>query len=84
MAVLVCGLMSSAVHAEDVFVTEHGKKYHKADSRFLKGKETIKMTREEAEAEGYLPARDFLESETDAGQDSTPKKVKKSAKKSAE
>lgn len=47
--------------AEDVYITKHGKKYHTADSRFIKGKEVEKLTREEAEARGYEPGQEFLE-----------------------
>jgi hypothetical protein len=55
--------LSNAI-AEDVFVTKKGKKYHKADSRFIKGKEVTKMSREDAEAKGYKPSSDFLNEET--------------------
>lgn len=50
--------------AEDVFVTQYGKKYHKAESHYLQGKEgVIKLTREEAEEQGYEPSKEFMESE---------------------
>ena len=54
-------LSTSFAHAEDVFVTKKGKRYHKADSRFIKGKEVTKLTREEAEAKGYKPSSEFEE-----------------------
>lgn len=56
---------ATAGFAEDVYITKHGKKYHKADSRFLKGKEVEKITREEAEARGYEPSQEFSEQQTD-------------------
>ncbi|MCA9394393.1 MAG: hypothetical protein KC900_09340 [Candidatus Omnitrophica bacterium] len=46
--------------ALDVYVTKNGKKYHKKDSRFIKGKEVEKLTREEAEARGYIPSREMI------------------------
>ena len=65
MLVLAVSLMmwTSAAMAEDVYVTKYGKKYHKKDSRFIKDKETIKLDREEAEAQGYEPSSDFLDDE---------------------
>ena len=73
LALMLCSFVTSVVHAEDVFVTKYGKKYHKADSRFLKGKEVIKMTREEAEAKGYVPDRDILKDADSASQAKTQK-----------
>jgi hypothetical protein len=46
--------------AEDVFVTKSGKVYHHAASPFIKNRETVKMTKEEAEAKGYKPSRSYL------------------------
>ena len=60
---VACIMLASNALAEDVFVTKYGKKYHKEDSRFIKGKEVIKLDREEAEAQGYEPSSDFLEKE---------------------
>lgn len=53
-------VLTQAVFAEDVYVTKNGKKYHKKESRFIKGKEVEKLTVEEAEARGYEPSSDFL------------------------
>ena len=64
--VVTCMMFAASVMAEDVFVTKYGKKYHKKDSRFIKGKETVKMDREEAEAEGYKPSSDFLNEDESA------------------
>lgn len=64
LAGLMAAMMFSAVSfAEDVFVTKYGKKYHKEDSRFIKGKEVKKMSREEAESKGYKPSSDFDDEE---------------------
>lgn len=46
--------------AEDVYVTKNGKVYHHAASPFIKNRETVKMTKEEAEAKGYKPSRSYL------------------------
>ena len=78
LALILCSFVASVVHAEDVFVTKYGKKYHKADSRFLKGKEVIKMTREEAESKGYVPDREILKDADSANQAEKPKKTQKS------
>ncbi len=46
--------------AEDVFVTKSGKVYHHAESPFIQNRETVKMTKEEAEAKGYKPSKSYL------------------------
>jgi hypothetical protein len=46
--------------AEDVFVTKSGKVYHHAASPFIKNRETVKMTKEEAEAKGFKPSKSYL------------------------
>ena len=46
--------------AEFVFVTPNGKKYHPENSRFLKGKQVEKISKEEAEARGLEPSREYL------------------------
>lgn len=53
-------LFVQPVLALDVYVTKNGKKYHKKDSRFIKGKEVEKLTREEAEARGYEPSSEMI------------------------
>ncbi|MBF0569827.1 MAG: hypothetical protein HQL18_03530 [Candidatus Omnitrophica bacterium] len=63
--VLVLGLVmalgaATLSFAEDVFVTKNGKVYHHAESPFIKNRETVKMTKEEAEAKGYKPSRSYL------------------------
>ena len=64
---VMCMALAGSAFAEDVYVTKSGKKYHKKDSRFIKGKETIKLDREEAEAQGYEPSSDFLKTDESAG-----------------
>lgn len=61
MCLMMVACLAQGVMAEDVFVTKYGKKYHKAESRFIKGKEVIKLDREEAEAKGYKPSSEFLD-----------------------
>ena len=51
--------------AEDVFVTKNGKVYHHAESPFIKNRETVKMTKEEAEAKGFKPSRSYLKAQAD-------------------
>ena len=53
-------LLAQPALALDVYVTKNGKKYHKKDSRFIKGKDVEKLTREEAEARGYKPSREMI------------------------
>lgn len=38
-----------------VFATKRGKKYHRADCRFIRNRETTSMNTEEAEAKGLAP-----------------------------
>ncbi len=38
-----------------VFATKRGKKYHEADCRFIRNRETTSMNIEEAEAKGLAP-----------------------------
>ncbi len=59
LSIFVSLMLSHAAFAEDVYVTKHGKKYHKKESRFIKGKEVEKLTIEEAIERGYKPSSDF-------------------------
>ena len=61
MAVGAVGL----TFAEDVFVTKNGKVYHHAGSPFIKNRETVKMTKEEAEAKGYKPSKSYLKAKAE-------------------
>ncbi len=61
MGLALAMLMTTVSMAQDVYVTKKGKRYHKADSRFIKGKEVEKMTREEAEKRGLKPSSEILQ-----------------------
>lgn len=74
LGLVMSGLIAGTVLAEDVYVTKYGKKYHKAESRFIKGKDVQKLSREEAEEKGYKPSSDFLEEITDAAGSQLEKK----------
>jgi hypothetical protein len=64
--------LATATFAEDVFVTKKGKRYHKANSRFIKGKDVEKISREEAEKRGLKPSSEILQD--DAQQNDSTKK----------
>ena len=66
LSLLMAVMVTSAAFAEFVYVTKYGKKYHKADSRFIKDKATEELTREEAEARGYKPSSEFAEAENNS------------------
>ncbi|MFA5088124.1 MAG: hypothetical protein WC552_03715 [Candidatus Omnitrophota bacterium] len=56
LGLAVCFLMTTALaFAEDVYVTKRGKKYHKEDCRFIKGKEVQKIDKQEALQKGLVP-----------------------------
>lgn len=44
---------TSLIKAETVYVTKSGKKFHKESCRYLKNRETIALTRSDAEKNGY-------------------------------
>jgi hypothetical protein len=58
-AVMALGAVAMCF-AEDVFITKSGKVYHHAESPFIQNRETVKMTKEEAEAKGYKPSKSYL------------------------
>ncbi|NTV30045.1 MAG: hypothetical protein HGA80_08210 [Candidatus Omnitrophica bacterium] len=60
MAVVMAAGAAAMSFAEDVFVTRNGKVYHHAESPFIMNRETVKMTKEEAEAKGYKPSKSYL------------------------
>ena len=66
LSLLMAVMVTHVAFAEFVYVTKYGKKYHKADSRFIKDKAAEKLTREDAEARGYKPSSEFSEAETDS------------------
>jgi len=58
MAMCVLFLASNTVaFAEDVYVTANGTKYHKADCRFIKDRETQKLDKQAAVEQGYVPCQ---------------------------
>ena len=64
LAILLGAMLSMAVSpawAEFVYVTKNGKKYHNAESRFIQGRETEKITLEEAIARGLEPSKAYLQ-----------------------
>ena len=60
LAMVMSAFLTVSAFAEYVYVTKSGKKYHKEGSRFIKNKETEKLTIEEAEEKGYEPSSEFL------------------------
>lgn len=69
--------------AEDVFVTANGQKYHKEDCRFIKGKKTEKLDKEQAIQQGYVPCQKCFtnDSAVKADESSSPKVTKSKKKK---
>ena len=58
MAVCVFFLASNTIaFAEDIYVTANGTKYHKADCRFIKDRETQKLDKQAAIEQGYIPCQ---------------------------
>ncbi len=50
--------MATQVFAEEVYMTKHGKKYHKATCRLVKGKKNIRvLEKKESIEKGYTPCR---------------------------
>jgi hypothetical protein len=61
--------------AEDVYVTKSGKVYHHAASPFIKNRETVKMTKEEAEAKGFKPSKSYLKAKAAENTNTAEKNV---------
>ena len=58
MATVLCVMFLStatAAFAEDVFTTKRGKKYHAADCRFVKNRDTQEISKKEAIEKGLKP-----------------------------
>ncbi len=72
---LVSALLTTAAFAEDVCVTKYGKRYHKAGSKFIKGKEFEVITREEAEKRGYKPSSEFVRDDAASNSKQTDKNI---------
>ena len=76
---------STLAFAGEVYVTQSGTKYHKADCSLIKNRDVTAMDEEEAEASDYEPCRRcFKEKYSEAESDSKDeaKMAKKSSKKS--
>ena len=60
--ILMSVIVAASALAADayVYVTKNGKKYHNAESRFIKNKETEKITLEEAKSRGLEPSSAYL------------------------
>lgn len=41
--------------AENVYITDNGTKYHKVDCRFVRNKDALKLSKDEAIGQGYTP-----------------------------
>jgi len=73
--------MSTMALAGEVFVTEHGKKYHKADCSLIKNKDVTAMDEKEAIEQGYEPCRRCLKDKYTKAK--SEKQAVKTAKKSS-
>ena len=61
LAIMLSTFSVGSAFAEYVYVTKNGKKYHHAESRFVKDKENVeKITKEEAEERGLEPSKSYL------------------------
>ncbi len=71
--------------AEDVFVTANGQKYHKEDCRFIKGKKSESIDKEQALKEGYVACQKcFKDNSAAKADDTSSPKVTKSKKKKSQ
>jgi len=81
-------MMSTYAFAESVYVTQRGKKYHKADCRLIKNRDTKELDQKEAIEQGYKPCqvcfKDKVLKEKTTKESEASKKVKLSKKKSSE
>jgi hypothetical protein len=67
LGVFMASAMVSNSFAEFVYVTKSGKKYHNAESKFIKDKEGVeKITLEEAQTRGLQPSREYLKNQAEA------------------
>ncbi len=77
MAAFMAAGAAAMSFAEDVFVTKSGKVYHHAESPFIKNRDTVRMTKEEAEAKGYKPSKSYLKAKAEAESPILPVEGKK-------
>jgi len=73
--------VSSMAYAEKVYVTANGKKYHKADCRSIKNRDTMALEEKEAIAQGYEPCGRCMKDRL--SKDEKGKKTTKVAKKNS-
>lgn len=78
MGVALTTMVAGYSFADLVYVTKNGKKYHHAESRFIKNREGVKeMTLEEAQKKGFEPAKDYLRWKQQQEQSAASEKAKK-------
>ena len=80
LGVMISALVTTASFAEFVYVTQYGKKYHHAESRFIQDKDAEKITIEEAEARGLEPSKDYLRYKESMEEEQIDKKSSKKKK----
>jgi len=61
LGLLATAVLSTSAFAEWVYVTKNGKKYHDENSRFAKMEGAMRLSKEEAEKQGFEPAKDYLQ-----------------------
>ena len=61
LGALLMSTVAMSAYAENVYVTKHGKKYHNAESKWIKGKEVEKIPIEEAVERGLTPSKEYLD-----------------------
>ena len=71
---------ASVAHAEDVYVSKNGKRFHREACKLIQNKETAKLSLEEAGAKGLKPCQRCFKDQlsaniTDATQSSKSKKA---------
>ena len=75
-ALLLSTATLSSASAADVFATKNGKKYHAADCRWIKNRDVVKMSEEEAIKKGLAPCGQCMNKD-----DAQPQEQKKDGKK---
>ena len=73
VAMMLAG--TTMAYAADVYVTKHGKKYHKADCPLIRNKDVTEMTEKKAKKEGFEPCAKCMKKK--AVKTEKPKKAKK-------
>jgi len=73
VAMMLAG--TTMAYAADVYVTKHGKKYHKADCPLVKNRDVTEMTEKKAKGKGLEPCAKCLKKKARKAEE--PKKAKK-------